>query len=331
MRTYFNKNLTGTAAQIRALQFSGHEIVVSHTDEGNAMLDAARRCGMTHFTEPRFLPQEAYLEYLDVVLREHQIEAFIPGKFVEAIIGQLRRFPQAIAPGTPEILQQLNDKVAFMQTWPGEILPLAPWVHFRTLAEFDAGREALRHSGVRLCMKPAQGIYASGFRMLNDTPKIDTFLSGELYEMSTQAARELIAAAGDTWPDYLLMHTLEGAERSIDCAALDGRLLGAVVRRKEEHEQHIELRPDLVQAAQEIAEHYRLSGIFNFQTRDDSQGRAHILEINTRASGGIRISLASGVNLPALLLDALSGVQRPQVVTPTAGTRIKEDKVARRA
>ena len=329
MRAYFNKNFTGTADQIRALQYSGHDVVVSHTDSGHAMLEASRGCGMTAIVEPRNLDSDLYLEYIEDLLRVLRIDAFIPGKLAEQFAEQPTRFPQAIVPAAPQTLRLINNKAQFMADWPEELLPLPRWQVFHTLAQFDAARADLTTAGVRLCMKPAEGIYASGFRMLSDTPRVTSFLKGELYEMSTAAAREMIAAA-DTWPEYLLMHTLPGDERSVDCAALNGELLGCVVRRKTSQDQIIEVRPDLVDVARAMARRYHLSGLFNFQTRDDRAGTAHLLEINTRASGGIRNALASGVNLPGLLLDAVSGVQRPDVMTPTQVMHVREDKRARR-
>ncbi|MBZ9749772.1 ATP-grasp domain-containing protein [Deinococcus sp. HMF7604] len=330
MKVYFNKNFTGTADQLRALQYSGHEVVVSHTDPHHAMLDAARECGMTTLLEPKNIESEPYLDYIEDLLRVLRIDAFLPGKLAEQFAEQPERFPQAVVPAAPETLRLINNKGRFMADWPEALLPLPRWVMFQTLDEFDAGRAALTQAGVRLCMKPTEGIYASGFRILNDVPRVNSFLKGQLYEMSTAAAREMIAAA-DTWPEYLLMHTLEGDERSVDCAALHGDLLGCVVRRKVRQEQIIEPRPDLVEVAREMAHRYHLSGLFNFQTRDDRAGVPHLLEINTRASGGIRNALASGVNLPGLLFDALSGVQRPEVLTPTQTIHVREDKHARRA
>ena len=82
-----------------------------------------------------------------------------------------------------------------------------------------------------------------------------------------------------------------------------GMAVRAVVRRKGPHGQVIEDRPDLVAAAENIAAKYGLSAVFNFQTKDQ-RGQAHLLEINARASGGLRYSMAAGINFPRLLLDA---------------------------
>ena len=66
-----------------------------------------------------------------------------------------------------------------------------------SLAEFDAAYADLRTEGVRLCLKPARGIYASGFRVLMERPDLDSFLKGELYQMSVAAARRLASAPSE--------------------------------------------------------------------------------------------------------------------------------------
>lgn len=142
---------------------------------------------------------------------------------------------------------------------------------------------------------------------------------------------------GRALPLMLLMHTLEGAERSVDCVAWQGELAAAVVRRKSPAGggQYLEDRPDLVQAARQIARRYRLSGIFNVQTKDDlrrrdGEPRAHMLEINARASGGLRYSMAAGVNYAELAALLALGLTRPQdTPLPTTGLTVTEDKTVR--
>ena len=129
----------------------------------------------------------------------------------------------------------------------------------------------------------------------------------------------------------LLMHTLEGAERSVDCVAWQGELAAAVVRRKLPGggPQLIEDRPDLLEAARQIARRYGLSGVFNFQTKDDAQKRPNMLEINARASGGLRYSMAAGIDFAGLAAALSLGLLRPQdAPTPRTGLRVNEVKQA---
>ncbi|GGO20055.1 ATP-grasp domain-containing protein [Deinococcus humi] len=341
MNILFTKNFSVTAAQLQALRGTRYTVWASHTDPGHGMLAAADHT----FLEPRGLLGDDYAAWLLNACVQHGISLVIPGKERERLASWAGRFEAAgvtlIVPATEATQRHLERKDEFLRDWETDILPIPRWTTFDSLQTFDEAVAALREPGVRLCVKPARGIYASGFRVLLDTPDLKSFLAGELYQMSQAAARELFAqgtAQGDL-PTMLLMHTLEGAERSVDCVAWQGELLRAVVRRKSgqgnEGGQQIEDRPDLLEAARQISARYGLSGIFNFQTKDgpDHEGRnrrPNMLEINARASGGLRYSLAAGVNFPLLLLDAATGVLDRAAMPPVqTGLRVAEDKVAR--
>lgn len=330
-KVLFNKNFSVTAAQIAALAGSGYEVWASHTDAGHGMLAAAPHT----FLEPRGLIGDGYADWLRHACEERGIDALIPGKERELLARHAPAFAASgtavLAPASEDTQRHLERKDEFLRAWDPATLPIPRWTTFDSLGSFDAAWDELREDGTRLCVKPARGIYASGFRVILERPDLGSFLKGELYQMSHAAARELFAAPD--LPTMLLMHTLEGAERSVDCVAWQGRLIRAVVRRKSPDGQQIESRPDLVQAAAQIARHYGLSGIFNFQTKDDLRGGtrvANMLEINARASGGLRYSMAAGVNFPRLLLDAWSSALDWDALPPVqTGLDVAEDKVVR--
>ncbi|WP_412028711.1 ATP-grasp domain-containing protein [Deinococcus yunweiensis] len=305
VHVWFNKSFAVTAALIHALNGTRYVAHASHTDATHASLHAAPQA----FLEPRGLVGEAYVAWALDTARSRGIDVMVAAKERELLADHVADFAAAgvtlITPAPREIQLLLEHKDAFLRDWDASILPIPRWTTFRSRESFDAAVAELETPGLRLCMKPARGIYASGFRVLTERPSPRSFYGGELYQMTYAAARELMDA-GDT-PLMLLMHTLEGAERSIDCVAWQGELLSATVRRKFDSAQKIEDRPDLVQAATRIAARYGLSGLFNFQTKDQT-GVAHMLEINARASGGTYLAMAgSGVNSATLLLDAATG------------------------
>lgn len=89
----------------------------------------------------------------------------------------------------------------------------------------------------------------------------------------------------DAYADWLLQVALaEGAE------------LVLPYRRREE-------------LARLVAQTFRLTGILNLQTIEDRAGTQRLMEVNTRASGGIGMTGLTDVNLPALLLDSVDGVR----------------------
>lgn len=325
VHVWFNKSFTVAARLIEALRGTRYVAHASHTDPAHASLHAAPHA----FLEPRGLVGDAYAGWMLETARERGIHVIVVAKEREVLADHVDAFAregvQLIVPATREVQRHLEHKDEFLGGWNPDILPIPSWRTFTDLVTFDEAADALRTPGTRLCMKPARGIYASGFRVLTDRPSPKSFFGGELYQMTHAAARELLAE-GQT-PTMLLMHTLEGVERSIDCVAWQGELLSAVVRRKAESAQRIEDRPDLVEAARSIARTYTLSGLFNFQTKDQ-RGVAHMLEINARASGGCYLAMAgSGVNTMALLLDAATGTVRHE--WGDVGVTVAEHKTGR--
>ncbi len=343
---YFNKNFSVTSAQIEAVNLEGRfSTFVSHSDPNNVMMGTAAR----RVTEPRGLLGNAYVDWLLDTVKRERPEVFIVGKEAGAVAERRADFgalgTQALTVADAPTLRHLDRKNEFLRDWDTAILPIPAWTTFHDLAGFEAGVSELQAHpdflpGVtRLCVKPARGIYAAGFRVLTEGRDLGSFLKGELYQMSHDEARRLFAQPeqeGDTLPTMLLMHTLEGAERSVDCVAWQGELAAAVVRRKlpDSGPQLIEDCPDLLAAARQIARKYHLSGIFNFQTKDaqlpSGERVPNMLEINARASGGLRYSMAAGINFASLAARLALGELNPEdAPKPRTGIRVAEVKTAR--
>ena len=335
---YFNKNFSVTSAQLEQLRLSGQfATLASHSDPTSAMLGAADQA----LTEPRGLLGNAYVDWLLTTVSRERPDAFIVGKEAGAVAERRAEFEalgtQVIAVANAHTLRLLDRKDEFLSGWNADILKVPAWTTFHDAASFEAGIDLLRAHpdfvpGVtRLCIKPTRGIYAAGFRVLTEGRTLKSFLRGELYQMSLEEARRMFGLE-DGFPTMLLMHTLEGAERSIDCVAWEGELAAAVVRRKlpDGGPQLIEDRPDLLEAARRLTRAYHLSGIFNFQTKDDAQKRPNMLEINARASGGLRYSMAAGIDFAGLAAALSLGLLRVQdAPTPRTGLRVNEVKQAR--
>ncbi|WP_425146110.1 ATP-grasp domain-containing protein [Deinococcus sp.] len=334
---YFNKNFSVTSAQLERLRQSGQfATLASHSDPTSAMLGAAERA----ITEPKGLLGSAYLNWLLETVQRERPAAFLVGKEAGAVSDRRAEFErlgtQVIAVADAPTLRLLDRKDEFLAGWDASILPIPAWTTFHDAASFEAAIALLHaHPGfvpgkTRLCLKPARGIYAAGFRVLTEGRSLKSFLRGELYQMSLDEARRMFGQEG-RFQTMLLMHTLEGAERSVDCVAWQGVLAAAVVRRKlpDGGPQLIEDRPDLLEAAQKLTRRYHLSGIFNFQTKDDAQRQPNMLEINARASGGLRYSMAAGLDFAGVAAGLALGLISPeQVLLPRTGVRVSEVKRA---
>lgn len=100
----------------------------------------------------------------------------------------------------------------------------------------------------------------------------------------------------------MLMPFLEGPERSVDFSCYEGHLLGTVTRVKAKTSQMLFHDSYGEELAGLIAQTFKLTGVLNLQTIEDASGTQRLMEVNTRASGGIGMTGLTNVNLPALCL-----------------------------
>lgn len=202
---YFNKNFSITSAQLDALKHEGrYQTLASHSDPENTMMLAADR----KVQEPRGLLGDAYVDWLLGTVQRERPDVFIVGKEAWAVAERRSEFGalgvQALTVADAPTLRHLDRKDEFLRAWDTDVLPIPAWTTFHDLATFEAGLDELEEHpafvpGVtRLCVKPARGIYAAGFRVLTDGRDLGSFLKGELYQMSYGEARRLFAQTETT-------------------------------------------------------------------------------------------------------------------------------------
>lgn len=254
----------------------------------------------------------AYLAYVRKVIRDHRISVLLPSRKQ----GLLHRHAAQLADlgcnvvtvSDPATLKLINDKAALYQHLAGAGIVAIPEFHTASnFAEFDAARNTLASRYETVCFKPVTGVYGSGFRILkNGRDRIEDLLN----ESPRLSVMDIARRAGTRqFPTLLLMQFLEGAERSVDCLAQNGQLIGGVIRRKSPvagAAQVIEDNPGLMAQVKALTQHLQLNGMFNVQFRD-SGGVHYLLEINTRLSGRSYYATLAGFNIPFLAAQLFSG------------------------
>ena len=134
-----------------------------------------------------------------------------------------------------------------------------------------------------------------------------------LVQSAAELAR-LAASAG-----FLVQEYLPGQEYSIDVLADHrGHVIAAVPRVREKVDSGVSVAGrtvrdrELEQFGAAVVGCTGLTYIANVQCRRDRAGRAALLEVNPRAPGALPLTVASGVDMPRLALDALRGRKVPQ-------------------
>lgn len=321
MNVWYTKGLSVTAQAMRLVRdgFGSSAFLIASHDNPAAPVQMAA----DHFlVEPE--ESDGYPEWVLENAQEMDVDLVIAQRFPEAMWAYRDAFESAgirlHLPAGPDALRVLCRKDLFCMDLEGLGLPVAAFEVFRSGPEFDDAMSIMKGDGLApdgFCVKPVEGIYGSGFRILKEEGSdLDRLLRNSFFEMSTRSFRRLLpdVPAGE---DMMLMRFLPGVERSVDFLSRDGEMLAGAARVKQGSTQHIEMEGEALELARTLAREYGLNGICNMQTREDADGQQFILEVNPRMSGGLPMTSLCGLNLPAwdvaLALDLRPAGEIPQL------------------
>lgn len=283
-----------------------------------------------HFLEPSGLRGADYVDFCLDFCQRSQIAVFAPGREAIALAENTARFASLgvclLNAASAENLRALHDKASFYAS--AFSIPPPEFDAFDSADAFDAAYERLRARHPVLCVKPAQGVFGVGFRVIDERRQgLDLILKGLMHHIALPDLRRLLAEA-QSFPTLLLMEHLGGLEYSADCVGDGARLIACVQRCKPvdgRYGQDIVDLPEIRLACMELTRRYGLFGLFNVQFREGRHG-LRLLEVNPRFSGGVGMSCAAGINLPYLALrGAVQGFTGAEAVPPVAlGARVLE-------
>ena len=128
-------------------------------------------------------------------------------------------------------------------------------------------------------------------------------------------------AALERSDELIIQEFLPGEEYSIDVLAdAHGHVMAAVPRVRVRVDSGVSIAgrtvhdPELERFGRHVARATGLTYIANVQCRRDRGGRPALLEVNPRVPGTLGLTVASGVDMPRLALDALLGRPVPAYV-----------------
>ncbi|MFF0711589.1 ATP-grasp domain-containing protein [Streptomyces bauhiniae] len=273
------------------------EIHATHGDPDSPVLAAADTAAL----EPEGLSPAGYVEYALDQCARRGIDVFVPRLHQAAIVAHRADFAAAgtalLAP-TPEAVAVFEDKVTAYEAVRSVGVPVPPWFRVRTADELLAAVEELEAAGHRACFKPASGAGGVGFRMITRSPFSLAQLSGfpspyVQLDLALSALRE-----AEEPVDLLVMPRLEQPEVSVDClTGPDNRVRLMVGRTKNGRRRGFTLDERWLEPARLIAEGFGLHYLSNIQFRMLGD-RPVLLDVNTRAAGGLHQLSLCGVNAP---------------------------------
>jgi biotin carboxylase len=300
------------------------EVLGSHGDPHSPVLAACDRV----LVEPDVGPDDYVAWALDVVAA-HQIDILVPRAHMAALAAAHDAFAAAgtrlLCPAA-DVVALFEDKATGYDAAAALGLPVPP---YRVVHDSDGLRAAYTEFAAiadQVCMKPVRGVGGEGFRRLTtDPPRWQHDLAAEVRSLVRVAdVCRALDAAGPK--DLLVMPFLDGVEVSVDVLAdATGRVHAAVGRQHDVTGGRLRTIVDEPQArsiAETLVRAHQVAFLSNTQVRW-WQGRPYLLELNTRAAGGIFQTALAGVNLPWAAIRLALG-QDPGALQPAWGATYTE-------
>jgi biotin carboxylase len=324
LRLWFNRNYATTWHLIGMIRDNPARrpvhVLGSHTDPWSPMLAA---CDAS-LAEPD-LDTDAYVEWALRTARAEAIDILVPRAHMAALSASRDRFAEAgttlLCPDA-DVIDLFADKSRGYAAAAALGLPVPPYRVVQDAIGLRAAYGEFAALAEQVCMKPVSGVGGEGYRRLTAEPlRWDDDLAGEVRSLVRldDVCRALDA---DGPRELLVMPFLDGAEVSVDVLAdRDGHVHAAVARR---HDTRTSRRlraivddPEAQHIAETLVRAHRVAYLSNVQVKY-WRGRAYLLELNTRAAGGVFQTALAAVNLPWAAICLAAGWD-PGDVRPTVG------------
>ncbi|HBS5676287.1 MULTISPECIES: ATP-grasp domain-containing protein [unclassified Klebsiella] len=271
----------------------------SHSQSRHEILSTA------HFSLSEPTDINSRMSFISSITKEYGISAIQVGKacrWYEQHRRQIEALGVSLTTGASQVstFDIADDKVSFAKAMQAYGLPVVPSIRITDTNTLEYLLKASPFPGCRLCVKPVTGIYGMGF-WLFDEHALSTDIINHPEQRRIQPEQYLAAVkSSEVFTPLTLMPWLPGPEYSVDMLLSHGKVLTAIGRRKEGALQYLENSGPAIELACACAEALHADGLVNVQTRNDTEGKPLLLEINLRPSGGIGYTRHSGVNLPGL-------------------------------
>lgn len=258
---------------------------------------------------PEEVVGDEYVDWTLAFARQHNVDVFIPMREIGAIaarVSEFNAFGTNVLVSPPSSIDLLEDKNLAYEACKELGISVPPWrvatgAH-EMLNAYNSLQEEIGTTET-VCIKPVQGVGATGFRRItNRKPDLDSLLLKPQEEVSLDSLLAILQTAEDNGqqiPEYMLMPYLDEPEISFDCLSdYDGALIASVSRSKNGKIRSLTNKPmDAAKIVHQICDAFSLSYLTNTQIRW-YHGQPVLLETNTRISGGMYAASLGGLNFP---------------------------------
>ena len=267
------------------------------------------------YIEEKGLSAEEYIDFCMEFCREHNIDIFVPRRYLTDIVKNADKFERMgvklFADTSYEKMQILDDKFLtyeFFQKYIPECIPQIRVAH--NIEEFDSAYNELQKISERVCYKLVIDEGARSFRIIdNRMGDAGTLLEPPGMKVTLESAKKVLAEYDFSIP-VLLMPYLSGVEISVDCLATETGYI--MVPRYKANGRYAEVIFDerVLEKCSKVMKALQLKMPLNIQFRMEKE-KLYLLEINPRMSGGLQLScMAAGVNIQGIAIKQLLGIRK---------------------
>lgn len=253
--------------------------------------------------EPEFNNEYDFIEYCKSMIIKYDIKLIIPThkqKWLAANKEQLEDLgATVITCVSADLFNTINNKAKlydYINNISNSPILIPTFQVVNDRKDFLNAYYDLSKLNIELCLKPSVGVYGNGYQYLSpNNPDLIKML-----DKCKLSQKKYLSIIKQPETEIILMEYLPGTERSIDCVAVEGKLINGVIRVKckDSSYQIIEQNVKLMKQVEWLCSNLKLNGMFNIQFRDNFYGQHYLLEINPRLAGGSATATKVGFNIP---------------------------------
>lgn len=230
--------------------------------------------------------------------------------FLTALLAALKeyRVDYYVPTHSQEIRVVAQNEALLHSSWDGKFI-VSPYETFEQLDDKKKGNASLKKAGI-----PVPHIYES----LSEVTQFPVFMKPDMGSGSKGSRKvenlQLAQCYQSIDPNSTFYECISGTEFTVDCMFDDqGKLLGYNQRIREKSMGGAvivtsnDYRFDILPYLKKLEEAFVFKGCVNFQYIL-SGGTPYFIDINLRfASGGLPLTVASGIHVPQIMLDIFEG------------------------
>ncbi len=261
-----------------------------------------------------YLPEDEYVDFCVNFCKEHDIDVFVPHRYMTAIMKNQERFDRLgvkLFSNDYRTLSIFEDKARAYRLLEDTGVNIPDYLTATTAEEFAEAFKEISEKYGSVCIKFDEDEGAQSFRRI--TQSGDPFTALHRYKGFSATYDEVYSALStrESFDELMIMPYLDGVEVSVDCLKTDDGVIALPRFKGAGHIESLRFDDEILGMTSEILNSAKLEYPCDVQFKYLGD-KPYLLEVNARMSGGLPMNCeAAGVNIPSLALKKLLGKPCP--------------------